>query len=323
MKSYWIVAAVFLATVWPGSQTQAMFAQQTSASNQPVQQAQSSEASASLKNPAETSVTVKSTSAATSIGTSAPAAAPAQPKGSYMLVELSNGLKAKKLKVGDKVKAEVSQDVVSHGKVIIPIETKLVGHVTEVSPRDSAHPESRLGIVFDRILLKHFHDIEFEAVVQAVAQPVIRHSRVDEPSQMLPPSMIGGGMRDNNAAPTGGRGSSGSQNRTVTNAGTSSGASLTQFQAPITVKESPSTHAESAGALLAVASNGKPMSVGMPQGVFGLKGLSLSTAPSAGTPGPVIVSNTDNVKLDEGTQILLHILKVELPADLKNNKPAK
>ncbi|HEY2363521.1 MAG TPA: hypothetical protein VGK36_20550 [Candidatus Angelobacter sp.] len=319
MKSYWIVAAVFFATVWPGSQTQAMFAQQTSAGNQPVQQAQSSQASASLKNPAETSVTVKSTTAATSIGTTTPAAAPAQPKGSYMLVELSNGLKAKKLKVGDKVKAEVSQDIVFHGKVIIPVETKLVGHVTEVSPRDSTHPESRLGIVFDRILLKHFRDIDFEAVIQAVAQPVIRHSRVDEPSQMLPPSMVGGGMRDNTVAPTG-RGSSG---RTVTSTGTSSGASLTQLQAPITVKESPSTHAESAGALLAVASNGKPMSVGMPQGVFGLKGLSLSMEPSAGTPGPVIVSNTDNVKLDEGTQLLLHVVKVQLPADLKKNKPAK
>jgi len=323
MKSYWIVAAVFSATVWPGSQTQAMFAQQTSAGNQPVQQAQSSQASASLKNPVESSVTVKSTTAAKSLGTTTPAAAPSQPKGSYMLVELSNGLKAKKLKVGDKVKAEVSQDIISHGKVIIPVETKLVGHVTEVSPRDSTHPESRLGIVFDRILLKHFHDIEFEAVVQAVAQPIIRHSRVDEPSQMLPPSMIGGGMRDNGGAPTGGRGNSGATNRTVTNAGAASSASMTQFQAPITVKESPSTHAESAGALLAVTSNGKPMSVGMPQGVFGLKGLSLSTEPSAETPGPVIVSNTENVKLDEGTQLLLHVLKVELPADLKkNNKPA-
>ena len=62
------------------------------------------------------------------------------------------------------------------------------------------------------------------------------------------------------------------------------------------------------------------MSVGMPQGVFGLKGLSLTTAPSANTPGPVIVSNADNVKLDSGTQILLHVLRVELPA---NVKPAK
>lgn len=320
MKSYWIAAAVFLAIVWPGSKAYAIGAQQTSADSKPVQQAQSSPSSVSLKNPVEASVTVKSAPAAASTSATATttAAAPAKPKGSYMLVELSKGLKARKLKVGDKVKAEVSQDVVSHGKVIIPVETKLIGHVTEVSPKDSAHPESRLGIVFDRIQLKHFHDIDFEAVVQAVSQPVIRKSRVDEPSQMLPPSMIGGGMRD--SAPAGGRGTSGNQGRPVSNTGASTGASLTTLQAPITVKESPSTHAESSGALLGVASNGKPMSVGMPQGVFGLKGLSLSTAPTTSTPGPVIVSNTDDVKLDSGTQILLHILKVELPANVKPEK---
>ena len=43
---------------------------------------------------------------------------------------------------------------------------------------------------------------------------------------------------------------------------------------------------------------------------FGLKGLSLSTEQSPSTPGPVIVSSTENVKLDSGTQILLHVLKV-------------
>ncbi len=313
MKSYWIAAAALLVTAWPGSKASATGAQQPSAGSEPVQQAQSSPPSTSLKNPVAASVAVKPAAAAASV------AAPAKPKGSYMLVELTNNLKAKKLKVGDKVKAEVSQDVIAHGKVIIPIETKLVGHVTEVSARDSAHPESRLGIVFDRILLKHFHDIDFEAVVQAVSQPVIRRSRVDEPSQMLPPSMVGGGMRDS-SAPSGGRGTGIAQGRTTSSTGASTSASLTSLQAPITVKESPSTHAETSGALLTVASNGKPMSVGMPQGVFGLKGLSLSAEPSPSTPGPVIVSNSDNVKLDSGTQILLHVLKVELPANVKQEK---
>jgi hypothetical protein len=59
------------------------------------------------------------------------------------------------------------------------------------------------------------------------------------------------------------------------------------------------------------AGSGKPMSVGMPQGVTGIKGLSLSSAPSASTPGPVIVSDTMNVKLESGTQILLHVMSVE------------
>ncbi len=192
MKSYWIAAAVFMVTAWPCSKAHAINAQQPPADGKP----QSSAPPANIKNSVQSAVTAKPAEAAAATVTPSAAAEPVKPKASYMLVELSKTLKAKKLKVGDKVKAEVSQDVISHGKVIIPVETKLVGHVTEVSARDSAHPESRLGIVFDRILLKHFHDIDFEAVVQAVSQPVIRKSRVDEPSQMLPPSMVGGVSRD-------------------------------------------------------------------------------------------------------------------------------
>jgi hypothetical protein len=316
MKSYWIAGAVFMVTAWPCSKAQASNAQQPLADGTP----QSSALPANVKNSVQAAVTAKPAAAAATV--TPRATETIKPKASYMLVELSNTLKAKKLKVGDKVKAEVSQDVVSHGKVIIPVETKLVGHVTEVSARDSTHPESRLGIVFDRILLKHFHDIDFEAIVQAISQPVVRRSRVDEPSQMLPPSMVGV-PRDGPAAPTGRGGNSSASNRNAGGGGSGAGAasaSLATFQAPITVKESPSTHVDSSAALLETAATGKPMSIGMPQGVFGLKGLSLSTEPSANTPGPVIVSNTDNVKLDSGTQILLQVLKVEIPA---NTQPTK
>jgi hypothetical protein len=316
MKSYWIAAAVLIATAWPCSKASAMNAQQPLADGTP----QSSAPSANVTNSIQAAVTAKP-DAATAATVTPPAKAEAvKPKDSYMLVELSKTLKAKKLKVGDKVKAEVSQDVVSHGKVIIPVETKLVGHVTEVSARDSTHPESRLGIVFDRILLKHFRDIDFEAVVQAVSQPVVRRSRVDEPSQMLPPSMIGV-SRDAPATPTGRAANSPTSNRpAVGSGGGAASASIATFQTPITVKQSPSTHVDSSAALLETSATGKPLSVGMPRGVFGLKGLSLSTAPSPSTPGPVIVSNTENVKLDSGTQILLQVLKVEIPA---NVKPAK
>jgi hypothetical protein len=314
MKSYWIAAAVFMVTAWPCSKAHAINAQQPSADGKP----QSSAPAANVKNSVQAAVTAKPAAAAATVTPTA-AAETVKPKASYMLVELSKTLKAKKLKVGDKVKAEVSQDVVSHGKVIIPVETKLVGHVTEVSARDNTHPESRLGIVFDRILLKHFHDIDFEAVVQAVSQPVVRRSRVDEPSQMLPPSMVGGGIpRDAPTTPSG-RGASSSTSTRGSGGGAAS-ASLTTYQTPITVKQSPSTHVDSSGALLETAATGKPMSIGMPQGVFGLKGLSLSTTPSASTPGPVIVSNTENVRLDSGTQILLQVRKVQIPADAK---PAK
>jgi hypothetical protein len=317
MKSYWIAAAVFMVTAWPCSKARAINAQQTLADGNP----QSSAPPTNVKNSVQAAVTAKPAAAAAATTVTPKATEALKPKASYMLVELSKTLKAKKLKVGDKVKAEVSQDVISHGKVIIPVETQLVGHVTEVSARDTTHSESRLGIVFDRILLKHFRDIDFQAVVQALSQPVIRRSRVDKPSQMLPPSMVGGISRDGPASLSGrGNPSSSRSSGGGSGGGAASSAPLSTFQTPITVKQSPSTHVDGSSALLEVASSGKPMSIGMPQGVFGLKGLSLSTGPSASTPGPVIVSNTDNVKLDSGTQILLQVLKVEIPADVK---PAK
>ena len=239
-----------------------------------------------------------------------------------MLVELTKGLTARKLKPGDKVKAEVAQDVVSHGKVIIPVETELIGHVTEVCPHDSANAESRLGIVFDKILLKHFHDINFQAVVQAVAPPAPRPSRVDQPSQMLPPSMVVG-ARDSGNAPIGGMSNAVSrrgQASTASNSTMSASSSMTAYPSSITVKQSPSNHADGSSAQLETTPGGTPLSIGMPLGVRGLKGLSLSTAPSASTPGPVIVSNTDNVKLDSGTQILLHVLTVEIPTTTGKEK---
>jgi hypothetical protein len=243
-------------------------------------------------------------------------------------VELSKTLKANKLKPGDKVKAEVAQDVVAHGKVIIPVETELVGHVTEVSMRDGGNSESRLGIVFDRILLKHYHDINFQAVVQAVAPAVVRRSRVDQPSQMLPPSMMGGGPRTGSISPPGSSANpAASRGQVSPSAGTgtmgmSAAGTLSSYQTPLTVKQSPTTHAASgtaAAQLDSSGSGGKPLSIGMPQGVTGIKGLSLSSTSSAQTPGPVIVSNTDNVKLESGTQILLHVLSVEA----QKNEPQK
>ena len=320
MKSYWIAATILLVGMWPsGAKAYVAGVGQSKADEKPVQQAQSSNPSANTQDPAKAKEP--------SVAANPAAAASQQGKGSYMLVELTKSLKAKKLKLGDKVKAEVAQDVVSHGKVIIPVETELVGHVTEVSVRDGAGTESRLGIVFDRILLKHYHDINFQAVIQAVAPPAARPSRVDQPSQMLPPSMLGGGPRQTSVTPMGGVGGPAASRGQVNPGGSgsssmSTASNTTTLQTPLTVKQSPANSASNgtAAVQLEVTPGGKPMSIGMPQGVTGLKGLSLTSARSASTPGPVIVSSTDNVKLESGTQILLHVLTVETPKEAEKSK---
>ncbi|HMC29983.1 MAG TPA: hypothetical protein VKL99_04055 [Candidatus Angelobacter sp.] len=312
MKSYWIVAAAFVLTAWPSSSKAYVAGMaQTKAEEKPIQQAPSPNSSATPQ------VSIQAQSGAASDST---ATTNTQNKSSYLLVELSKTLKAKKLKPGDKIKAEVSQDVISHNKVIIPVETEVIGHVTEVNARGPESSESRLGIVFDRIVLKHFHDIKFQAVVQSVKPPVLRRSRVDEPSQMLPPSMVVGDLRQSSPAPAG---RPGTAPRGATAAPPSTAMSesnnITASQAPLTVKQSPSTHTAtgSSAASLETSPGATPLSVGMPQGVFGLKGLSLTSGATASTPGPVIISNTDNVKLESGTQILLHVLMVETPQEAR------
>lgn len=311
MKSYWIAAAAVGLIAWPlSSKAYTAGADQAQAKEQPVQQSQPSTTSAS-----------PSDSGQAQPATANVQAQAAQNKNSFLLIELSKTLKAGKLKPGDKIKAEVSQDVISHGKIIIPVETELVGHVTEVGVRSAENPESRLGFVFDKILLKHYHDVNFNAVVQAVSPPVQRKSRVDEPSQMLPPSMVVGDLRQSSTSPISTGRNSGTSNRSsvATPPQTTAmgvGNANTTYQAPITVKESPTTNAgsgSSAAQLKTATSGGTAMSVGMPQGVTGIKGLSMTSGPTADTPGPVIISHVDNVKLESGTQILLRVMSVETP----------
>lgn len=224
-----------------------------------------------------------------------------------ILAEFSGGLNVKKLKPGDKIKAEVSQDVLWHGRIIIPEDSKLLGHVTEVKRRTADDPESRLGLVFDRVLLKHHQEVDFQGVVQALSPPALRRSKVDEPDQMLPPSALT--MNQNSAGPMGGvatgRGSS-------ANATTKSMSIATMpAGVPLYTEANPGSNPGAAvGSDLKRNPNQseqKPMSAGMPRGVFGIKGLSLSQGPSTSTPGPVIVSNVYDVKLEGGTQVLLNV----------------
>src|SRR5258708_25388174 len=106
MKSYWIAATVVFFTAWP-SGSKAYGVDQSTADQ--VQQAQSSSnPSAAAQGSAQArteGISVKTT-ATPEAAADAPAAS-TQSKGSYLLVELSKTLKAKKLKPGDKVKAEV------------------------------------------------------------------------------------------------------------------------------------------------------------------------------------------------------------------------
>jgi hypothetical protein len=233
------------------------------------------------------------------------------PPGIHLVAEFDDTLNAKKLKPGSKVKGTLTQDLILKGKIVAPADSRLIGHVTEAKGATDADPSSRLGIVFDKILLKHHQEVDFVGVVQAIAPPSLRRSKVDEPSQMLPPSLMGGGgnaQSNSTITPPGGARGANNNNRTTSsgNTGASSMASM-PVSAPVRVKSNPGSSPGDAVATVEVGDGAKPISAGLPQGVVGLPGLALSAGPSAQTPGPVILSKSGSVKLEFGTQVLLKV----------------
>jgi hypothetical protein len=89
--------------------------------------------------------------------------------GSILYAELSKTVDAKKAKAGDPVSAVLLADVLSHGKIVARRDSKLVGHVTEAQAHSKDTPESRLGIVFDKVILKGGQEIPFVSVLMALS----------------------------------------------------------------------------------------------------------------------------------------------------------
>src|SRR6266567_2858006 len=117
--------------------------------------------------------------------------------GTTLQAELTKSLDAKKAKAGDEVSARVTQDVKSDGKVVVHKGSRLVGHVTEAKARTKEDTESKLGIVFDKAVLKGGQEVAFNGVIQALAPPA---------QGAIP---LSGDESSGLSAPVGGGGSSG------------------------------------------------------------------------------------------------------------------
>jgi hypothetical protein len=217
---------------------------------------------------------------------------------SYILAEFSQPLNAKKLKPGDPIRAQVSQDVLAHGRIVIPVDSTLVGHVTEVKASQKEDRPSRLGIVFDKVLLKHHVELALRGVIHALAPPAFQRSRVDEPNPMLPDPASGRGtgpiVSPTMPPPYGVGRSSAHTDTSLPNspfpdvAGTNARMGSSPDYSSPRAASSPS------------------LSIGTRLGVFGIKGLTL--IPDGDNEGPVICSQKDDVKLDNRVQVLVKVI---------------
>jgi hypothetical protein len=188
--------------------------------------------------------------------------------GTVIIAELTRPLEAKKLKVEDSVECGVTQDLLYQGKIIIPRGARVVGHVTEVTPSSKEQPQSRFGLVFEKIVLKDKRELLFQypAIIAALAAPIRRGAvpttRPDQmPIQMQKGRTTGGALID----------------------ALDANASLAGANMP-----------SATGAISAAN-----------RGVIGLKGLTLE---SSGEKGVVILFSKGDLKLASETQLILRVV---------------
>lgn len=203
----------------------------------------------------------------------------ALPAGTTIYAELEKGVDARKAKAGDGIVARSTLPVLWQGKIIVPNQSKIVGHVTEAVPRTDNGGHSRVGILFDTILMKDGTKLPISLTVQALGMRPFT-ARADDPGQPHsyagPHAINNNGARLANSNPTG----------------------PTMERPP--VPDAPeSNHTLDAGSY----------------GTIGLPDLNLFQAKNP-EHGSVIASAKKNVKLDSQTEIVLRV--VVAPAEEKD-----
>jgi hypothetical protein len=214
----------------------------------------------------------------------APANAPRIAPGSVIPARLTKTINAKKAKKGDEVVATVTQDLRDNaGTVIVPKDTKIVGHVTEAQASSKQQKESEVAIAFDRAIPKSGEPMQMPMSIQAIIAPPNRNpanANAQQPSGYPGPETGG--------VPTSPGGRQGSMGGGVP---PSAGSPQTSGGAPNEVPAGSQT---------------QPQITGNTQGVVGIENLKLAAAPDA-TQGSVVSSEKGNVKLDDGTFLLLRV----------------
>lgn len=109
------------------------------------------------------------------------------PAGTMIYAELSKAVDVKKAKAGDEILARSTLPVLSQGKIVIPNDAKIVGHITEAVPRSSADGLSKLGIRFDQIMMRDGTKASIALTVQAIGTAPLASAKDDqEPTLSLP-----------------------------------------------------------------------------------------------------------------------------------------
>jgi hypothetical protein len=144
--------------------------------------------------------------------------------------ELQGKLDSKTAKVGDPVVLRTTEKVQTADGTVIPRGTRLVGHITELQTRDSAHAISQMGIAFDRAELKNGQNMAIYTLIRGV-NPNSGVMAMNPMNSDVPTPMGGMGDSTSGGAMIGGRGGRGGETQPGTVGGGAQGTSPTSTPA--------------------------------------------------------------------------------------------
>ena len=212
--------------------------------------------------------------------------------GSVIPVQVTKTVDAKKAKTGDEVVATVTQDMkTTNGDVLVPKDTKMIGHVTGAQARNKEQKQSELAIAFDKAVVKG-DSMQLPMSIQAVIAPPTNSNNAAAGAPEQAPAQPASAGAGSTGSPMGGgrSGSSGSSPSAPS-------ASAPQSNYP------PSGGASDAGA----QSGARPQINGNTQGVIGMSDVQLQAGSQNSQQGSVLTSEKNNVKIEKGTMLLLRV----------------
>ena len=202
--------------------------------------------------------------------------------GTLIWAEFTKSLDARRNRVGDPVEAKTSVDLLVRGKIILPRNTKVLGHVTAVKPRTKDSPESFIAITLDHFILRNGQEVAVSMAVQALTGPL--HNFFN-----------GKGVTEELST---GQQSIGTSTPRATTMGDASLGQIPGRKYPARSTNPsetvPMSMPTSGPAKVSVLDTGS-------QGAIGLNGISLTSSDRVAT----ISSNTQNLHIDSEDQLLL------------------
>jgi hypothetical protein len=198
------------------------------------------------------------------------------PAGATIPVTLDKRLDARKNKVGDEIVAWTTDPMKSDRTVVMPKGSKIVGHVTEVKAWTKEERRSMVGVIFERAVSKDGREALLALEVQAVGPA----ESPSAPLMAMTPATAGGSSGGVAPSPAGGA-------TYDPNAGTPG-----RIASPVGAEENSLSES---GRLTPKC-----------RGVLGIDGLAL--VPAESPHEALIVSQSRNVHLDSGTQMMLRVV---------------